>query len=375
LQSEILVARFFNGLIDNGGKMDRFKRKIKAMNLGTSFNARTKNIFFFVFASVLASLAFIQAGFSSEKGQNFPGIYKVDYKLVFLLHPMMAEFDLTLGRFLRNDVNLKDGNVLNKLGAQMAEANALAQKNLAEIQKQIDQAILDLQKIEREKNITFEVATGANASEALLFKKKKEEAEKKIADLRQKQADIQDGVFDPMYISRKKTVEKVNEILKQIDSVLQKFSQEKNGALIVDSNFVRNPNRYTTYHPSPEACFSFLSIGLRQDLLEFNSSMAEEMRAKYNEPEMQKVFAQTMGKDYQKKLEDAMNQASYFHTAFATTLTKYPGIGAVLGNRGRLFLAGGENIDITKEILEEIYKMNNVKEDVAKRILQLVPVE
>ncbi len=329
----------------------------------------------FLFIIVFSFCGNIQAANSNP---SFPGIFAVDYKLLFLLHPFMVDFDLLVGRHLRSDVNLKDGKVLEKLSKEIASLNSGAKKKVEDIQRHIDSCYREIEKLEKERKSAFEGPVNSSASSPILkIDSEIRERNLQIDRFKKKQTEITDSVFDPMYISRAESQNRINAALMQIDATLNKFSQAKEGALIVDSNYIRCPNTYNNFHPAPEACFNFLSIGLKQDLLEFNPSpgdMGEKMRANYLKPEMQKVFSEIIGKDFQKKLEETMNKTSYFNTAFATTLTKYPGIAPILGTKGRLFLAGGNNIDISKEILAEIFKINKVREEIADKILNLLPV-
>ncbi len=187
----------------------------------------------------------------------------------------------------------------------------------------------------------------------------------KIGDSRKKQEETTDSIFDPMYIPREKSRERVVQALDQIDKVLSKISGEKGGALIIDSDFVRFSSVQDNFHPTMEMGFHFQNIGLRQSLLEhdFSYDLAKTPEHYAKNPETQNMY------------RDFMTNVNSFDNSLSASLAKYPGVAAALGARGRLFLAGGENADLTKEALIQIYRLNKIKEEITTRILQKLPIQ
>lgn len=287
-----------------------------------------------------------------------PPVFTVDYKLLFLLHPKMAEFDLTLGRHLKPGVKVYDQATRDALAKEMETLNVEAKKAV-EAQQQV---IVKLSQEQVEGGLRV-APTASQTAPMLLWEAeqaRKAELQKRIDEARRVQEEALDRVFDPMYLPRSESRAVIEAVLSEIDAELERVSEAKGGALILDADFVRAAPVPTRYHATINPSLDLVDIGLRQSLLEYNFA-TEKMPELYTKrPELQLKFA------------EAMHRLKGFESGIATTLSRYPGVAAALGARGRLILAGGKQHDLTREILGEMYKKNRVREDVASRILDLV---
>lgn len=296
-----------------------------------------------------------------------PPMYTVDYKLLVLLHPKMAEFDLTLGRHLKPGVQVSDQKTRDALAREMEALNVEAKKTV-DLQQQV---IAKLSQEQSEagaamRSRVIDVKPGSTASAALPVvmweeeQKRRAALQKRIDDARHLQEEALDRVFDPMYLTRAESQAIIDGALAEVDGLLERLSEEKGGALILDADFVRGAPVPVRFHPAVSPCLDLVNIGLRQSLLEYDFSNDKMPDLYTKRPELQAKFA------------EAMQRMKGFESGIATTLSHYPGVAAALGARGRLILAGGKQQDLTRQVLGDLYKKYQVRDEVTSKLLGLV---
>lgn len=286
-----------------------------------------------------------------------PPVYTVDYKLLFLFHPKMAEFDLTLGRHLKPGVKTFDPGSREALSREMERLNVEAKKTVEAQQQLIAQWTQEQLEGGMHSN------PSASASPVLLLeteKKRKAELQARIDSAKRIQEEALDRVFDPMYLSRDESRSIMEGVLTEIDTELERMSQVRGGALILDADFVEATPVPRRFHPSAIPCLDLVDIGLRQSLLDHDFTPGQMPVLYTQRPELQLKFA------------EAMQRLKGFEDGVATTLSRYPGVAAVLGARGRLILAGGKDQDLTREVFAELYRKHQIRPEVAAKILELV---
>lgn len=300
--------------------------------------------------------------------QSIPGIFTVDYKLLLALHPSMSNFDLVLGRHLRSDVSFQDMNNLNEQNKKMNALNSQIKKKVDEIQKEIDKLLL--QKGDIEKRVlgnvieyNSEQRKYTSQETRAIQEKKISEYDKKILELESKKTELFDSVLDPLYITRQQSNDRINKALAQIDSVLQNLSRQHGGAMIIDRDFTRVMTAPKSVHQSHEAGADPLSIRVFQAILEMK--LTPNIPDIYlNKPELRQLANRAK-----------TDLEASFDKNVAAQISKSPQFNAALSQWGRFFLVGAEKADLTKLALDEIYKLNNINPDFARRIISQVRVE
>jgi hypothetical protein len=318
--------------------------------------------------------------------EPLPGMYTVNYKMLFLFHPLMADFDLQLGRHLRKDVKLEDQKVMQNVQAQMTALNKGAMKAIAELQRKIELLQVDLDNLDYRKKGLVESRLADTAGKKAgarplppslkkleaglavasepwkVVQAAKDELQKEIDALRKAQSEAYDSVYDPMYLSRSESEARVGRAIREIDGLLENYSRQHGNAVIVDADFVTTATPPQEFRSTLENCSNYLTIGLRQKLLDFDLTLREEIPPLYAQSsESRDMYVQAMVQP--KKLDEMVSR----------TVSKMPWVQAALATRGRLLLVGGDQADITVEILRGLFAAHKVKDDVAKRILELVP--
>ncbi|MBF0408297.1 MAG: hypothetical protein HQM10_13185 [Candidatus Riflebacteria bacterium] len=320
------------------------------------------NLFKTFFISFMLSVIFT-SGSPLVFAEKLPPTVTVDYKLLFLLHPLMAEFDWSLGRHIKKDIDMANSVSLSKLNSQMNQLNDKAKSNCAIIEKEIEKVTLEIAKIEQSGNLPLATTPAALDLNEILgkIKAKKKELLAKIEGLKAERDKHMDSVFDPMYLSREESQKISNKAIKEIDAILEKFSSENENALIIDKAFLPQRKVTESYFPTVESCTNLLNIGLKQTLLEFNMKLPVPEKSIYaNDPETLKKF------------EGTLSRKKEFEKFISTVLSKYPAVNSILGLDSRLFLIGGKNNDITSKILKEILISYKVSESITEAILSIV---
>jgi hypothetical protein len=166
--------------------------------------------------------------------------------------------------------------------------------------------------------------------------------------------------MNPLYISRQQSRKIVESVLQEIDLMLEQFSAQLGGAVIVDSDFISQPQEFKRVSAVPSPGADPLSIRLYQSLL--NSDLLGDVPEPYKKDPELKQYASQMRKDIENS----------FDRNISMQISKQPLFGKVAGLHGRLFLAGGKNLDITRQVLEKIFVKHSVRGDIATRILAQV---
>lgn len=291
-----------------------------------------------------------------------PPMYTVDYKLLIGLHPKMASYDLVLERHLRPGIDFSDMNRVNEINMKIASNSIVANRKIEGLQREIDRFALEKSKIQNKMTgamLEFNEEIGKFPGDS----SRKHQARKvstidRDIEIAQAKIDlIWDEVMSPLYLSKTQSRKIVASTLSEIDLLLEQFSSQLGGAVIIDSDFSSvqlNPQKLTA---APSVGADPLSIRLYQSLL--HSQLIGDVPEPYKkDPELRK-YASRMRKD----IEEG------FDKNISMQISKQPLFGKILGLHGRLFLAGNKNMDITRQVLGKIFTKHAVRSDIAARIL------
>ncbi|GAB4278186.1 MAG: hypothetical protein Kow0029_21390 [Candidatus Rifleibacteriota bacterium] len=294
-----------------------------------------------------------------------PPMYIVDYKLLLGLHPRLSNYDLVLERHLRSDIDFSDMNLVNEINKKIASNSIIANRKVEELQKQIDRLVYEKSRLENKMTgavVEYNEGLGRYEGDSSRNhqQRKAEEIDRDIASLQSKIDQIWDDVMSPLYLSKAQSKKIVESVLSEIDLMLEQFSTQLGGAVIVDRDYIASDLHYDHITAAPCVGADPLSIRLYQSLL--HSDLLGTVPEPYKrDPELRK-YASTMRKD----IEDG------FDRNISMQISKQPLYGKLLGLRGRLFLAGAQNLDITRQVLEKIFAKYSVRSDIAARILAQV---
>ncbi|MEW6708948.1 MAG: hypothetical protein AB1403_03925 [Candidatus Riflebacteria bacterium] len=314
--------------------------------------------------SVFKKIVLIWACFFSLAAFAAPPMYTVDYKLLVGLHPKMGSYDIVLERHLRSDINFSDSNRLNELNLQIASASMQANQRIEELQRDLDRLLAEKAKVENRMTgvVEFDEELGRydGDSSRKHQARKISEIEMDIVAVQAKIDAIWDNVMNPLYLSRQQSRKIVESVLAEIDLMLEQFSTQLGNAVIVDRDFLGSQMQADKVTSVPSVGADPLSIRLYQSLL--HSDLVGDVPDAYKrDPELRK-YASQMRRD----IEDS------FDRNISMQISKQPLYGNLPGFRGRLFLAGAQNLDITRQVLEKIFVKHAVKADIAARILAQV---
>lgn len=293
------------------------------------------------------------------------GMYSVDYKLLIALHPKMANYDMVIERHLRSDLDFANMEKLNDVNMKIASLSIDANRKAEKVMREYDRVAAELAKIENRMSgnlLEFDQERkqfqGDNTQRSQLVK---------IAQLKSQQRGyeeqiikIWDDVMNPLYLSRAQSRQIVEASLAEIDLILEGLSRQMGGALIIDSDYQGvqfAPDRVTA---APVVGAPPLSIRLYQSLL--NSTLIGDVPDVYKRDPELSMYASGMRKD----IEDA------FDRNVAMQISKSPLFGKTAGIRGRMVLAGGQNMDLTRQVVESLFKKYAVRADIANRILSQI---
>ncbi len=309
---------------------------------------------------VLLLLCLITAVTSAQSVNS--GLYTVDYKLLLALHPKMASYDMVLERHLRSDLNFADMERLNNINMQVASLSIEANRRVEKLTREIDKVAIELSRIENrmigntleyddEKNQFH----GDNTRRSQIIKITQLKAKKR--EIENQIVKVWDEVMNPLYLTRAQTKRIVDSVVNEVDLLLEGFSRQLGGAVILDSDYQSvqfSPQRITS---SPAVGASPLSVRLYQSLL--NSDLIGDVPDLYkSDPELSR-YASGMRRDIE----------AAFDRNIATQISKSPLFSNVPDISGRLVLAGSQDLDITKKVLESIFQKHAVRADIASRIL------
>lgn len=294
-----------------------------------------------------------------------PGLYTVDYKLLLALHPKMANYDMVLERHLRSDINFADMERLNAINLQVASMSIEANRRVEKLTREIDKIAIELSRIENRMSgniLEFDDEKkqfqGDNTRRSQMIKITQLQAKKREID--NQIIKIWDDVMNPLYLTRTQSKQIVEGVINEVDLLLENFSRQLGGAIILDSDYQSvqfAPERITS---SPAVGASPLSVRLYQSLL--NSDLVGNVPDLYkSDPELAR-YASGMRRDIE----------AAFDRNIATQISKSPLFSKVPEIRGRLVLAGAQNLDLTRRVLEAVFQKHAVKADIASRILSQI---
>ncbi|MFZ2961272.1 MAG: hypothetical protein WA705_30725 [Candidatus Ozemobacteraceae bacterium] len=342
------------------------KSVLSVKSRGRLLGTRTVSILFLVGIALIAWSG-CQAEAQSPAG-GLPGMFTVEYKLLLALHPYMSNFDIVLGRHLRSDVNYKDPTALSEINKKINALSVKAGEQTPAIQKEIDKLRLQISDIQQRSQSIIGVAnaerggfTGQNTQQ--IQKAKISELERQVLALEEKREAVSEATLDPLYLSRAQSRERINQALTQIDAILEAFSRQRGGAIIVDRDFVRVQIPAQHIPSVQEAGADPLTIALYQSLLE--ADFIGKVPPRYlSDPEL---------RPYANKMVTQL--AGSFDRGVAGQIARAPLSAKLLGIRGRLFLTGTSGTDLTREILAEIFRQNRIPNEISQRILAQIPSE
>lgn len=302
--------------------------------------------------------------FAGAQGVN-SGLYTVDYKLLLALHPKMASYDMVLERHLRSDINFADMERLNAINMQVASLSIEANRRVEKLSRELDKVAIELSRIEN--RMTGNILEFDDEKKQFQGDNTRRSQLVKMTQLQAKQREIEnqiikiwDEVMNPLYLTRAQTKQIVDGVINEIDLLLESFSRQLGGAVILDSDYQSiqfAPQRITS---SPAVGASPLSVRLYQSLL--NSDLVGSVPDVYkNDPELSR-YASGMRRDIE----------AAFDRNIATQISKSPLFSKVPELRGRLVLSGAQGLDLTRKVLEAIFQKHAVRADIASRILSQV---
>lgn len=294
-----------------------------------------------------------------------PPMYFVDYKLLVALHPKMGNYDMVLERHLRSDINFADMERLNALNLQIASLSTSAHQRVERLMQDLDRVDLELAKIEE--HMTGQITGFDNDRQQFKGDNTRRGQIAKVAQLQAQRQEIDnqiikvwDEVMNPLYLSRAQSQQIVESVLSEIDLLLEGMSRQLGGAVIVDSDFQAMQPQPEKITAAPAVGADPLSIRLYQSLL--NSNLVGDVPDIYkSKPELAQ-YASSMRRDIEQG----------FDRNIAMQISKSPLFGHAAGIHGRLVLAGGQNHDLTRQVLENVFRKYGVRADIAGRILALI---
>lgn len=308
---------------------------------------------------------FCLLSFALNAQGTHPGLYTVDYKLLLALHPKMGNYDMVLERHLRSDINFADMEKLNAINLQVASMSIEANRRVEKLTRELDKIAVELSRIENRMSgniLEFDDEKkqfqGDNTRRSQMIKITQLQAKKREID--NQIVKIWDDVMNPLYLTRTQSKQIVESVINEVDLLLENFSRQLGGAIILDSDYQSvqfAPERITS---SPAVGASPLSVRLYQSLL--NSDLVGNVPDLYkSDPELAR-YASGMRRDIE----------AAFDRNIATQISKSPLFSKVPEIRGRLVLAGAQNLDLTKRVLEAVFQKHAVKADIAGRILSQI---
>lgn len=298
-------------------------------------------------------------------GFAVPPMYFVDYKLLVSLHPKMANYDMVLERHLRSDVNFSNMDQLNAVNLQIASLSMAAHQRVETIMRDLDRVNLELSRLNE--RMTGQIAEFDSEKKQFQGDNTRKSQATKIAQLMAQRGEIEnrvvkvwDEVLNPLYLSRAQSSQIVEATLNEIDLMLEGMSRQLGGAIIMDSDYQATQIVPAKVTAAPVVGADPLSIRLYQSLL--NSDLVGDVPDVYKrDPEMAK-YASAMRRDIEQS----------FDRNIAMQMSKSPLFGHAAGVRGRLVLAGGQNVDLTRQAVEQILKKYGIRADITNRILALI---
>ncbi len=303
--------------------------------------------------------------FAAVASAAVPPMYFVDYKLLIALHPKMGNYDMVLERHLRSDINFADMERLNTLNLQIASLSTAAHQRVEKLMQDLDRVELELAKIDE--HMTGQITEFDSNRQQFKGDNTRRGQTAKAAQLQTQRQEIDsqiakvwDEVMNPLYLSRAQSQQIVESVLGEIDLMLEGMSRQLGGAVIVDSDFQAMQPLPEKITAAPAVGADPLSIRLYQSLL--SSNLVGDVPDIYKRNPELAQYASAMRRDIEQG----------FDRNIAMQISKSPLFGHAVGLRGRLVLAGGQNHDLTRQVLENVFRKYGVRADIAGRILALI---
>lgn len=294
-----------------------------------------------------------------------PAMYFVDYKLLVALHPKMGNFDMVLERHLRSDINFADMDQLNAINLQVASLSLQAHQRVETLMRDLDRVDLELAKVEEK--VAGQISEFDNERGQFQGDNTRRSQQAKIAQLYEQRRQIDgkivqvwDEVLNPLYLSRAQSKQIVESVLAEIDLILETMARQLGGAVIMDSDYQAMPIIPEKVTAAPVVGADPLSIRLYQSLL--HSNLVGDVPEFYKRDPQLAQYASAMRRDIEQS----------FDRNIAGQISKSPLFGQVIRPRGRMVLAGGQSLDLTRQALEQVFKKYAVRADIAARILALI---
>lgn len=294
-----------------------------------------------------------------------PPMYFVDYKLLMALHPKMSNYDMVMERHLRSDINFADAEKLNAVNMQIASLSMLAHQRVEKLTQDMDRVNLELAKVDS--GMLGRIADFDTEKGQFQGDNTRRSQSAKIAQLQAQRQEIEnqidkiwDEVMNPLYLSRSQSRQLVESVLNEIDLMLEGMSRQLGGAIIMDSDYQATQLVSEKNTAAPTVGADPLSIRLYQSLL--NSNLVGDVPDVYKRDPELVPYASAMRRDIEQS----------FDRNISMQISKSPLLGRALGVRGRLVLVGGQNLDLTRQAVDNIFKKYGIRADIAGRILALI---
>lgn len=313
-----------------------------------------KKCLFFLLTLSLACLMAAEAAPANQPsaapagGQGF-GV--VDFLTCVTLHPLMAAYDFSAGRFRRDGVNWGDPKSVEMLGKKLSELQAAlrpkvqevdrkigeVQRELAEFNLRRDQTALSLSRAAGEKkNVARETYDRELAANQQRYDAKIAEAKQRMTALEQTRQKLHDDALAPIFLNSAESAARLQQILGETDQAVREVAAGSGMAVIIDDSYG------TPAGQTDQGSFS----SPPDPMITGNTIYQMIIQSPFPNPKnpQDKMAYHFLG-DMQKSLQGMTRQ----HLARRQELV--PFVANMTG--GRLFLAGGA--DLTLSVCERLY--------------------
>lgn len=176
------------------------------------------------------------------------GLATVDGRILLMLHPMMATFDYSNGRFYRDESLKKNFNVVAQQLQQLQQGSRKALATIESQKKRLMQARLEIM-AKREEALNNLSSKVASISYNIRDKDRKiaEFEQRYAAQLRQNTADLealhaemikaQDAAMAPLYLTTEEADKRLASIRAEIQSLIAQAAREGGYHTVIDNTF------------------------------------------------------------------------------------------------------------------------------------------
>jgi len=317
--------------------------------LNTRFFLLTARFYIIITALIMvSSLAIAQGGWATA-----------DYTLLLALHPRMAWYDFSAQRFYRSSIALNNPIELENLRKKAAAVTSEMKSSVDKINRDRNRILKDMNDLEASHKTTVNAMLKDNKDVTAIsksFELKRARLEREFAEKEKEYNKVREAGLDVFYLPKDESNRYLFSIMTEIDQILKRLSRERGNVAIVDRSFVTPPAQ-TFEPPTGIPGFGLLGSQLYAQLLQTDYRPPQGSNDPNTTPEhMQRVVSGVEGR---------------FQEDFEKGLTQIPALQPVIANvRPRLVLAGGE--DLTLIVLQDIFNMNRVSQEVEQRILRIL---